>query len=86
MVPVIIVIYSKFSIKFAQVPLSFTSEKSFKFFSSKENIHKVPVIFYQIFKARSGSVFQKQLDPDSRGEKLMDPDLQKINANPQPCL
>ena len=45
------------------------------------------VIFDKFVKAgsRSESAFLKQLDPAPNSEKLLDPDPQKINGDPQPC-
>ena len=43
------------------------------FFHLEQTLRKV--IFFKVFKAGSGSALRKQLDPD----------LQKKNADPQPC-
>ena len=52
------------------------------FVSSTKNLHKL--FFYKVFKARSGSTFKKQLDPDPHWKKQLDPFLQ--NADPQPLI
>ena len=44
----------------------------------------IRLFFTNLFEAGSGSAFKKQLDPDPHGDKLPDPDPQKINVDPQP--
>ena len=39
-----------------------------------------------VFKAGSGFLFKKQLVPDPHREKRLDPDPQKMNADPQPSF
>ena len=57
-----------------QLPyMFFTFEHFFCFFQQKKTLHKI--IFYKVFKAGPGSALKKQLDPD----------LQKMKADLQPC-
>ena len=76
-------IYYKILTKYGQTPLFITFEQSF---FSLSTLHKV--ICYKFFQAGSGSVSFKLLDPDSdpNREEQLDPDPQKINADPQPCF
>ena len=52
----------------------FTFEQSFVSFQLQKTLHKV--IFYNALK--------KQLDPDPHWEQELNPDPQKLNADPQP--
>ena len=53
-------------------------------FTTKENSSEV--YFLKLVLTGSGSTFFRQLDldPDPHSEKLLDPDQQKMNADPQP--
>ena len=42
--------------------------------------------FHKFCSAGSGSAFKKLLDPDPHWEEQLDPDPQKMNADPQPWL
>ena len=58
----------------------------FYFFQLQETLYEV--MFYKVFKTgfESWSVLRKQLPvyPDPHWEKQLDPDPQKMNADPQP--
>ena len=58
--------------KCGQTPLIITFEQSFLYIST---LHKVPVILNKFCWAGYGSAFFK----------LLDPDPQKMNADPKPC-
>ena len=64
-------------------------------FTTKENFSEGNFYFILFVWAGSGSAFLgswiririfRQLDPDPHLEKLLDPDSQKMKANPQPCI
>ena len=70
--------YYKILTKCGQTPLFITFEQSYLSIST---LHKV--ICYKF--CSSGSAFFKLLDSDPHWEEQLDPDLQKMNADPQPC-
>ena len=81
LVPLIIAsLFKLFQSKSAQAPLFLTFQHSFMFFTNKENYSQG--FFNKLAYSGSGSAFLKQPDPHSK--KLLDPDPQKMNADPQP--
>ena len=70
-----------FKVNLHKAPLLLTFEQLFMF----NNYRKIcmSLFFTNFVGSGSGSAFFKQLNPDQYSEKLLDPDPQKMNADPQ---